>query len=192
MPQDNFIVFSSLWNFNKDSIVFPCGEIMEWNREEDWFSKDETRYIFIKDKIVCIGNIDAPNTGVYVLCLNDCVPKDCLIRGWLLKDHFLISPKPNYESAQFLMRLPMIKSFFYEAFPTIASTWVSGVVVSKCGTLFALYDYEDDATVVFNEEMKHVKYMRCGSFPTDLQMEDDRIVLTMKGRWDQKEWKQTI
>jgi hypothetical protein len=121
------------------------------------------------------------------------IPSNIQLRGWVTKDGVLLSPSPSYDKVLLLIYVLHSEKFlFWRSFKCILG-WCSFVVVSNKGNHFAVYDYEDDYTNIYDtESLKCLQNFRGSCFPTKLEENDTGLVLTLKSRHDNSLYIKTI
>lgn len=188
MPVDHFAKFPANLSISDTEIVFPNKYVMEWNTETDWFSVFNNDFILVThckyNLYAKIGSIDTPDKLQVNYHLHSISNQTAVVRGWLMANCFLISPAPKVDECCLTIKYSRTSpDTFYSANFCLPGTWVTHIIVDETGKYFALYDFEDDYTLVMNHNFIICYSIRCASYPTALTWTDNKLMLTQSNRW---------
>lgn len=191
MPKDVYVDYPANLVIGDKEIVFPNKYKISWDITKDWFSVFHNDFILVvherSNVYARIGSLDNPEKLQVDYHLHLIARSENVIRGWLMADCFLISPDPTEAGSCLTIKYSRSNpDTFYGSNLCLPGSWATHLIVEEKGKYFALYDDEDDYTVVMDDMFNIYYSCRSVYYCKALKWKDDKLVLVRSSRWEDK------
>jgi hypothetical protein len=175
--------------------------VLEYDPDRDWVDVWNRELLHVTPDACHLYNLDLATTvaryatGPYFprqfrdkIQGNGILPTNRL-RGWLTKNHILLSAEPNYNSSMMVTQIPRNTKYIWSTPFLSIMVWCTNILVSPDGAYFIIYDYEDDYTTLHDaDSMEQIDSLRAASRPFILfNAVDGKIRVAMENRFPQPE-----